>query len=92
MTAIATAMFFLLTAIAVVHVLWAFGSHWPARSERELVALVVGRTGQTRMPGPVACVVAASAIFGAGVAALIVSGFLVVPLPGYTITSVSYTH
>jgi hypothetical protein len=85
MNAIATAMFFLLTVIAVLHVSWAFGSHWPARSERELVALAVGRTGQTRMPGRLACVAAALAIFGAGVAALIVSGFLLVPLPGYVI-------
>jgi hypothetical protein len=81
MNAIATAMFLLLAGIAIIHLAWGFGMHWPAHSERALVALVVGRTGQTKMPGLIACVVAALAIFVSGVAALAVSGFLVVPLP-----------
>lgn len=87
MNSIAVAMFFVLAAIAVIHVMWAFGSRWPARSERELVAEVIGRTGQRHMPSPLQCVLAAVAIFFAGVAALIVSNFLIVPLPASAITS-----
>lgn len=54
-------------AIAVVHVLWGLGSHWPEESEEALVRGVVG-DGRRRMPPPwqcfaVALVLAAIAIW-----------------------------
>jgi hypothetical protein len=70
MVLLAFLIFFLLTAIAAIHLLWAFGLRWPVESERALVALVVGATGSTQMPGPVKCIAAAAAIFCAGLLAL----------------------
>ena len=79
MTALAVIMFIVLGAIAAVHLAWAFGVHWPARSERELVALAVGRKGQTRMPTPLQCIAAATAIFVAGLWALGLAGLKALP-------------
>jgi hypothetical protein len=81
MTVIAVAIFLLLTAIAALHAAWGFGLRWPAREERSLVALVIGATGQTRMPGLAQCLLAAAAIFAAGVVALLLAGVARVPLP-----------
>ncbi len=86
MNSIAAAMFFILAAIAVMHVLWGFGVRWPARNERELVASAIGRAGQRTMPPPYQCFLAAAAIFLAGVSALVVANFLIVPLPDFAIT------
>src|SRR6478752_1167948 len=66
MVLLATLMFLVLAAIAAIHILWAFGLRWPVESERDLVALVVGTTDRTQMPGPVECIAAAAAIFCAG--------------------------
>jgi hypothetical protein len=79
MTLIAIAMFALLAAIAAIHLLWGFGMRWPAQNERELVALVVGRTGQTRMPTIMQCIAAATAIFVAGVWALALADLVALP-------------
>lgn len=61
------ALVFLL--LAVLHLHWAFGGHWPAQDTRGLARLVVG--GQDRMPGPVACVLVALALLIPAVALLI---------------------
>lgn len=81
MSVIVTTAFLLLAAIAALHVAWGFGLRWPARDERSLVALVIGATGQTRMPPLVQCLFAATAIFAAGVVALLLAGVIRVPLP-----------
>jgi hypothetical protein len=70
MTTIAVIMFLALAAIAMLHAAWGFGVRWPAEDERDLVALVVGRTGRTRMPAPSACWRAAAAIFVADLVVL----------------------
>jgi hypothetical protein len=70
MTSLAVLLFLALAMLAAVHVAWGFGLRWPAQDERDLVALVVGRTGQTRMPGPLECFAAAAALFCAGLVAL----------------------
>ncbi len=70
MTSLAVMLFIALAAIAAVHVAWGLGVRWPAQDERELVALVVGRTGQTRMPDSMQCFAAAAALFCAGLVAL----------------------
>ncbi len=41
-------------AIAVVHVVWGLGSHWPEESEEALARSVVG-DGRRRMPPPWQC-------------------------------------
>lgn len=79
MVLLATLMFFILTVIAAIHILWAFGLRWPVESERGLVALVVGATGRTQMPGPVKCIGAAAAIFCAGLLALALAHPIALP-------------
>jgi hypothetical protein len=81
MSIIAVTVFLLLTAIAGLHIAWGLGLRWPARDERGLVALVIGATGQTRMPPLAQCLAAAAAIFAAGVVALLLAGVIRVPLP-----------
>lgn len=70
MVLLAALVFFVLAAIAAIHILWAFGSRWPVESEHGLVALVIGATGRTQMPGPVECIAAAAVILCAGLLAL----------------------
>ena len=81
MISLAVVLFLALAAIAAVHVAWGLGMRWPAESERDLVALVIGRTGQTRMPSPVECFAASALIACAGVVALAVVDLVHVPGP-----------
>jgi len=81
MTMIAIAMFAVLAVIALLHLSWALGSHWPARNDRDLLALVVVSANRDRMPGVAATLLAALAIFGAGVVGLAIGGVIVVPWP-----------
>jgi hypothetical protein len=87
MTSLAVMLFFTLAALAAVHVAWGFGARWPAQDERDLVALVVGRTGQTRMPGPVECFGAAGALLGAGLVALAMADLVQVRGPRFLATT-----
>jgi len=89
MTAISVTIFAVLAAIAVLHLAWGFGVHWPAGSERDLAALVVGKTGRHRMPGLAACVAAATAIFVAAVIALAAGHGINGPVPPVSVTVVS---
>jgi Protein of unknown function (DUF3995) len=86
MTTIAVIVFMSLTAIAIFHAAWGCGVRWPAQDERDLVALVVGATGRTRMPPPLECWAAAAAIFAAGLVALAVSNIVAVPAPPRLVT------
>jgi hypothetical protein len=54
-----------LVALAALHAWWGIGGLWPGRDERSLVELVIGRTRSMRMPGLVACMRVASALFAA---------------------------
>jgi hypothetical protein len=87
MTSLAVMLFLALAAIAAVHVAWGLGMRWPAQDERDLVALVIGRTGQTRMPDPVQCFAAAAAIACAGVVALALADLVRVPAPRFLATT-----
>src|SRR4051812_24407785 len=88
MNVLAIAAFVALTAIAALHLLWGFGFRWPARDEPDLVAMVVGATGRTRMPAPSACVAAAAAIFVAGLVPLALANILPVAVPPVLVTAV----
>jgi len=79
MTMLAILVFLTLAAIAALHAAWGFGMRWPAEDERDLVALVVGATGRTRMPASAECLAAAVAIFIPGLVALAAAGLIAVP-------------
>jgi hypothetical protein len=81
MTILAIALFAVLNAIALLHAAWGLGVRWPRSNERDLVALVIGATGRTRMPSPLACAMAATAIFAAGCVALLLIGIASPPIP-----------
>ena len=58
-----------LVTLAAPHAWWGVGGRWPGHDERSLVELVIGRARS--MPGPVACMLVASALFAtAGLVAL----------------------
>jgi uncharacterized protein DUF3995 len=87
MTSLAVMLFLALATFAAVHVAWGFGLRWPAQHERDLVALVVGRTGQTRMPGPIQCFAAGAALFCAGLVALAMADLVRGPGPRFLATT-----
>jgi len=90
MNILAPTVFLLLAAISALHVAWGFGLRWPAASERELVATVIGANQRTRMPGLAACLVAAAAIFGAGCTALLMSSLVAPLLPKRVLTAAGF--
>jgi hypothetical protein len=87
MNMLAVMLFLALTALAAVHIAWGLGMRWPARDERDLVALVVGRTGLTRMPGPLECFAAAAALVCAGLVALAMADVVHVRGPRFVATT-----
>lgn len=54
-----------LAAIGLIHLAWAFGLRWPARDEAGLVATVIGRTRDGRMPSRPLTILVAAAILAA---------------------------
>lgn len=52
----------MLGLLATIHAYWGMGGRWPGRNESSLVALVVGRTKDMRMPSPAACFAVATAL------------------------------
>lgn len=59
---IATTLTLLLAAIAGLHAYWGSGGRWPAASEDELIATVIGNASARRMPSPGLCLLVALAI------------------------------
>ena len=84
MSLIAFAIFFLLTAIAVIHVAWGTGVRWPRKTEAELVTTVIGHRSD-RMPSPSQCYIAALAIFIPGAIALMLAGLVQTALPPWLV-------
>jgi hypothetical protein len=81
MTEMALVVFVSFTGIAAMHVAWGLGSHFPAENERDLVALVVGRTGRTRMPDLSESMLAATIMFSAGMVTLALADLVHGPAP-----------
>jgi hypothetical protein len=79
MTLVAFVLAKWLVLIALVHVFWAAGGIWPARSELQLARTVVGARGVTRMPGTAACLAAAGAIAVAAIVPLLLRGRVPAP-------------
>jgi hypothetical protein len=84
MSLVAFAIFFLLTAIAGVHVAWGTGVRWPRKTEAELVTTVIGHRRDT-MPSASQCYLAALAIFIPGAIALLLAGLVQTPLPPWLV-------
>lgn len=60
--AIAIALASLLAVIAGLHAYWGCGGLWPAATEDELIATVIGDAQAKRMPSPGLCLLVALAI------------------------------
>ncbi len=69
-----------LAALALLHVYWARGGHWPGHDEASLAKTVVGEPGSERMPGALACFAVAIALAIAATLPLASQGFLDVPV------------
>jgi hypothetical protein len=61
-SAIAIALALLLAVIAGLHGYWGRGGLWPAATEDELIATVIGNAQARRMPPPTLCLLVALAI------------------------------
>jgi hypothetical protein len=70
-----------LLALALLHLVWAAGSPWPARTAAELHALVVGGKPRSVMPPPWASVGVAIVLALFAVGALAVRGLVPTPAP-----------
>lgn len=93
--AIATALTLLLAAIAGLHAYWGRGGLWPAASEDELIATVIGNASARRMPSPGLCLAVALAIAVAAIWPLLLAQGpsagtprLLIFLAGFAITAV----
>ena len=69
-------VFFLLTAIAGLHIYWSFGGLWPGTTSRELIDMVIGSSVMTEMPPMPITLFVAILIFISGLLALALSGVL----------------
>ena len=76
MNSLAGATFALLSAIAAIHVYWAFGGIWPGENERDLINTVIGDPRLEKMPAMSVTLVVAVLIFAAGLIALWAGGVL----------------
>lgn len=59
---VAVVLAWLLAVIAGLHAYWGRGGLWPASSEDELIATVIGNARAKRMPSPGLCLLVALAI------------------------------
>ncbi|KCZ52652.1 DUF3995 domain-containing protein [Hyphomonas pacifica] len=69
-----------LTGLALLHLLWAMGSHFPCANEQALARAVVGRRGITRMPSAASCVFVALWLFAAAFWAAALGGYVSLPV------------
>ena len=73
---ISISLFVALSIVALIHVYWAFGGHWPGQDEQSLVRSVVGTKGLTTMPPFWLTMIVALLIFAAGLFPLFWIGIL----------------
>lgn len=71
---LASLVFIPLLSIAFIHMVWAFGFTFPAKTETDLARTVVGLNGITKMPPRWASFGVAVIVFIAGIWALSLSG------------------
>ena len=70
----------ILSILALLHLAWALGSRWPAKTESDLAAHVLGTGSQGSMPPPLACVVVTIALSSAALLPLSTLGWVTLPL------------
>ena len=66
----------ILLGIAVLHLLWAVGSHWPAKDEATLAKTVVGSKDIQKMPPRLASLLVAMVLIGAAHVVLAYAGLM----------------
>jgi len=71
---IASLVFVPLLAIAMIHVMWAFGSTWPTHDQKNLARTVLGYRDVERMPSRLLSALVAVFTLTAGIWALSLSG------------------
>ena len=79
---LASIVFIPLLAISMVHMLWAFGSTYPAKNQKDLVRTVAGFKGVEKMPPRLASLAVSIIVFIAGLWALALTD----PTPSLTLT------
>lgn len=77
---IALMLFVTLSCVAVLHVYWALGGLWPARTEAALARTVVGVKGLQKMPGTALTLVVSVLIAVAAGLPLYFTGLLDLPI------------
>ncbi len=70
MELISYVIFTVLAVVSIVHIGWAFGMAWPAKSRAELPAMVAGVPNSNPMPPAALTLIVAAGIFGFGIAAI----------------------
>lgn len=92
---VAVALALLLAAIAGLHAFWGRGGLWPATTEDELIATVIGDARAKRMPSPTLCLSVALAIAMTAIWPLLLIGLpgppalrLLLQLGGFAIMAV----
>ncbi len=81
MTLLSIAIATILSATAILHVVWALGAHWPAKDEQTLINTVIGGKNMTKMPGFWLTLSVAFGIAAAGIFALWGAQVVTLPLP-----------
>lgn len=92
---LASLIFIPLLAISMVHLLWAFGSTYPAKTQKDLVRTVAGFKGAEKMPPRLASLAVAILVFIAGLWSLALtdpSQSLILTLGGLALTGVFLTR
>jgi hypothetical protein len=88
-TLLASAIAFVLLAIAAIHAYWGLGGVWPGRDEADCARRVVGSRGVRRMPGPVPSFAVAALLLIAMLVVLSLGGWIDLPLPAGLVSIVS---
>ncbi len=76
-----------LLIVSLLHLAWAFGSHFPCTDEATLTRTVVGAKGLVRMPPRLASAFVAGATFCAALWPFAMSGSLLSTLPQWLVSS-----
>ncbi len=88
MIVVAGAILVVLGAISAVHVYWALGGLWPARTEQDLVKMVIGSASSARMPPRWLTVIVAALILLAGLLpAVHLTGWVAGPATRYLLVA-----
>jgi len=80
-TFLSITIFSILLLIALIHIVWALGSYWPAKDEQSLINTVIGSAKRSVMPAPFLIILVAIGIFGAGLCVLWGPELISLPFP-----------